>query len=76
MKVSNAEKLPGIMKLPPFKQDDFLANARRTNAEKLSNAMKKISETDLCDKTSKATPRLVNRNARLRTNSHKLAIRN
>jgi DNA polymerase-3 subunit delta len=47
-----------IMKLPPFKQDDFLANARRTNADKLSNALKKISETDLAIKTSKATPRL------------------
>jgi DNA polymerase-3 subunit delta len=47
-----------IMKLPPFKQDDFLANARRSNADKLSNALKNIAETDLAIKTSKGTPRL------------------
>ncbi len=47
-----------IMKLPYGKQEDFLATARRTDAGKLSLIMKKIADTDLAIKTSKATPRL------------------
>lgn len=47
-----------IMKLPPFKQEDFLATARRADAEKLSRVLRKIAETDLAIKTSKGTPRL------------------
>jgi DNA polymerase III subunit delta len=47
-----------IMKLPPFKQDDFLATARRADASKLSWSLQRISETDLAIKTSKGTPRL------------------
>lgn len=47
-----------IMKLPYGKQEDFLATARRADTEKLSLIMKKIADTDLAIKTSKATPRL------------------
>ena len=47
-----------IMKLPWSKQEEFLATARRTDAEKLSWIMQKIAETDVAIKTSKATPRL------------------
>ncbi len=47
-----------IMKLPPFKQEDFLATARRADATKLSRIMQRIAAADLAVKTSKATPRL------------------
>ncbi len=47
-----------IMKLPPFKQEDFLATARRADANKLSRIMQRIAAADLAVKTSKATPRL------------------
>lgn len=41
-----------IMKLPYSKQEDFLATARRTETEKLTWIMQRISETDLAIKTS------------------------
>jgi DNA polymerase III subunit delta len=47
-----------IMKLPPFKQEEFLATARRADANKLSRIMRRIAEADLAVKTSKATPRM------------------
>ncbi len=47
-----------IMKLPYSKQEDFLTTARRADAERLSRIMRRIAETDLAVKTSKATPRL------------------
>jgi DNA polymerase III subunit delta len=47
-----------IMKLPPFKQEDFLATARRADGNKLSQSLQRIAETDLAIKTSKGTPRL------------------
>ncbi len=47
-----------IMKLPPFKQEDFLATARRADSQKLSWSLQRIAETDLAIKTSKGTPRL------------------
>lgn len=47
-----------VMKLPPFKQEDFLATARRADTKKLSRIMQRIAEADLAVKTSKATPRL------------------
>ena len=46
------------LRLPYNKQEEFLANARRADAAKLSWIMKRISESDLAIKTSKATPRL------------------
>ena len=47
-----------IMKLPPFKQDDFLATARRADVKNLSHALERIADADLAIKTSKGTPRL------------------
>lgn len=46
------------MRLPYGKQEDFLASARRADAEKLAWILRRIAETDLAIKTSKATPRL------------------
>ena len=42
-----------VMKLHWSKQEDFLATARRTGAEKLAQIMRKIADTDLAIKTSK-----------------------
>lgn len=44
--------------LPFNKQEYFLAAARRADAEKLSWSLRRIAETDLSIKTSKATPRM------------------
>lgn len=44
--------------LPYHKQEDFLATARRADSIQLSSYMKRIAETDLAIKTSKATPRI------------------
>ncbi len=52
------KEIARIMKLRWDKQEDFLATARRTDAEKLSRIMQKLAETDIAIKTSKATPRL------------------
>ncbi len=41
-----------ILKLPYSKQEDFLATARRTDAEKLTWIMRRIAETDVAIKTS------------------------
>jgi DNA polymerase III subunit delta len=46
------------MRLPYSKQEDFLATARRADAEKLAWTLRRLAETDLAIKTSKATPRL------------------
>lgn len=47
-----------VMKLHYSKQEDFLASARRADAAKLSQIMRRIADTDLAIKTSKGTPRL------------------
>lgn len=44
--------------LPFHKQEEFLATARRADAEKLSWSLKRIAQADLAIKTSKATPRM------------------
>lgn len=46
------------LKLPYSRQEEFLANARRADAEKLSRDLQRIAAADLNIKTSKATPRL------------------
>jgi DNA polymerase-3 subunit delta len=46
------------MKLPYGRQEDFLAAARRADADKLAWILRRLAETDLAIKTSKATPRL------------------
>ena len=47
-----------VMRLPYSKQEEFLAFARRTETEKFSRILQRLSETDLAIKTSQATPRL------------------
>lgn len=42
-----------IIRLPPFKHEEFIASARRADRNELSHIMKKIAETDLAIKTSK-----------------------
>lgn len=42
-----------VIKLPPFKHEEFIASARRADRDELSYIMKKIAETDLAIKTSK-----------------------
>jgi DNA polymerase III subunit delta len=46
------------LRLPYGKQEEFLATARRADAERLAQNLKRIAETDLAIKTSQATPRL------------------
>ncbi|MGI9036600.1 MAG: DNA polymerase III subunit delta [Pyrinomonadaceae bacterium] len=47
-----------VMKLPFSKQQEFLETARRADGDKLARILRRLAETDLAIKTSKATPRL------------------
>jgi DNA polymerase-3 subunit delta len=47
-----------VMRLPYNRQKQFLETARRTDREKFKWILKRIAETDLAIKTSRATPRL------------------
>lgn len=47
-----------LIKMPPSKHDNFLVTARRIEREKLAKIIKRIAETDLAIKTSKATPQM------------------
>ena len=44
--------------LPYFKQEEFLATARRSDAKLIAGNLIRIAETDLAIKTSKSTPRI------------------
>ena len=46
------------VRVPPFKQRDYLAMLNRIDPHKLSQMIQRIAETDLAIKTSKATPRM------------------
>ncbi|MGI8556039.1 MAG: DNA polymerase III subunit delta [Pyrinomonadaceae bacterium] len=46
------------MKLPYSKQQEFLETARRADGDNLAWILRRLAETDLAIKTSKATPRL------------------
>lgn len=46
------------MKLPYSKQEEFLAAARRADAERLAWNLQRIARADLAIKTSQATPRM------------------
>jgi DNA polymerase-3 subunit delta len=46
------------VRVPPFKQRDYLAMLNRIDANKMSQIIQRIAETDLAIKTSKATPRM------------------
>lgn len=42
-----------VIRLPPFKHEDFIASARRADSRRLSGIMRRIAETDLAIKTSR-----------------------
>jgi DNA polymerase-3 subunit delta len=46
------------VRVPPFKQRDYLAMLNRIDSNKISQMIQRIAETDLSIKTSKATPRM------------------
>jgi DNA polymerase-3 subunit delta len=46
------------VRVPAFKQRDYLAMLNRIDAHKMSQIIQRIAETDLAIKTSKATPRM------------------
>lgn len=46
------------VRVPQFKQTEYLSMLRRADAAKLRQALQRIAETDLAIKTSKATPRM------------------
>lgn len=46
------------VRVPQFKQTDYLSMLRRADAAQLRQALRRIAETDLAIKTSKATPRM------------------
>ncbi len=46
------------VRVPSFKQRDYLAMLNRIDSHKLSRIIQRIAETDLAIKTSKATPRM------------------
>ena len=46
------------VRVPAFKQSDYLSMLRRIDSAKLSRALQRIAETDLAIKTSKGTPRM------------------
>lgn len=46
------------VRVPTWKQQDYLSMLRRTDGAKLRGALARIAETDLAIKTSKATPRM------------------
>ena len=54
----NRTEVARTMKLPFSKQEEFLATARRADSENLTWILRRLAETDLAIKTSKATPRL------------------
>src|SRR6185295_4812595 len=46
------------VRVPPFKQRDYLSMLNRIDANTISNMVQRIAETDVAIKTSKATPRM------------------
>jgi DNA polymerase-3 subunit delta len=46
------------VRVPPFKQRDYLAMLNRIDSNTMSRMIQRIAETDLAIKTSKATPRM------------------
>jgi DNA polymerase-3 subunit delta len=46
------------VRVPPFKQRDYLAMLNRIDSNQISQMIQRIAETDLSIKTSKATPRM------------------
>ena len=46
------------VRMPPFKPRDYLALLNRVDSERLARTIRRVAETDLAIKTSKATPRM------------------
>ena len=46
------------VRMPPFKQRDYLAMLNRVDSERLARTIRRVAETDLAIKTSKATPHM------------------
>ena len=46
------------VRVPPFKQNDFIATLQRSDAAKIAHGIARIAAADLAIKTSLATPRL------------------
>ena len=46
------------VRMPPFKQRDYLAMLNRVDSERLARTIRRVAQTDLAIKTSKATPRM------------------
>src|SRR5438132_2373001 len=46
------------VRMPPFKQRDYLGMLNRVDSERLARTIRRVAETDLAIKTSKATPRM------------------
>ena len=55
---ASAGEIFSEVRVPAFKQRDYLALLNRTDNQRLSQAIMRIAETDLAIKTSKATPRM------------------
>ena len=55
---ASSGKIFSEVRVPPFKQRDYLAMLNRIDARDLSEMIQRIAETDLAIKTSKATPRM------------------
>ena len=55
---ANRSDVARTMKLPFSKQEEFLAAARRADADKLAWILRRLAAADLAIKTSQATPRL------------------
>ena len=47
-----------VVRMPPFRQDDFLATLQRSDASAIARGIQRIAAADLAIKTSQATPRL------------------
>lgn len=51
---SERSEIMRIIRLPPFLHDSFLASARRADGQNLAGILKRIAQTDLAMKSSKA----------------------
>lgn len=55
---ASAGQIFSDVRVPAFKQRDYLAMLHRIDSHQLANMIQRIAETDVAIKTSKATPRL------------------
>ena len=46
------------VRMPPFKQRDYLTMLNRVDSERLARTIRRVAQTDLAIKTSKGTPRM------------------